>query len=272
MVVRMTNQRVITQIVWSTLTGDRILEQANSFELRNHGLTAGLKNYSAAYLTGFLLGKRLLKKLDLAKHYQGNQNLDGKTYDVMNDYSALEAKGGDNLRKPFRAFLDIGMTRITTGNKVFGAMKGAVDAGLHVPHSVKKFPGFKKVKGNKKGEYDSEVHSNRIHGIHVDTYWGELEENNAEKAKAHFSQWQKCLDANKVESIPDLFDKVVASIKKKPDHVATKKKDKPVRKGDMVVSGNKTWESKKRISKEAKRQIVKERIAQATQKLKESME
>lgn len=44
MVVRLSNQRVICQIVWSTLTGDRILEQANSFELKQHGLEAGLKN------------------------------------------------------------------------------------------------------------------------------------------------------------------------------------------------------------------------------------
>jgi len=35
---------------------------------------------------------------------------------------------------------------------VFGAMKGCVDAGVNIPHSVKKYPGFKKVKGNKKGE------------------------------------------------------------------------------------------------------------------------
>jgi len=70
----------------------------------------------------------------------------------MNDYNTLEAKGQQNLRKPFKAFLDVGLARITTGNKVFGAMKGCADAGVHVPHSVKKFPGFKKVKGNKKGE------------------------------------------------------------------------------------------------------------------------
>lgn len=44
----MTNQRVITQIVYSTLTRDHVLESAHSFELRNYGLTAGLKNYSAA--------------------------------------------------------------------------------------------------------------------------------------------------------------------------------------------------------------------------------
>jgi large subunit ribosomal protein L5e len=86
----------------------------------------------------------------------------------MNDYNALEGKGKETIRKPFKAFLDIGLTRITTGNKVFGCMKGCVDAGVNIPHSVKKFPGFKKVKGNKKGEYDSEVHSARIHGIHID--------------------------------------------------------------------------------------------------------
>jgi len=86
----------------------------------------------------------------------------------MNEYNALEAKGQENLRKPFKAFLDIGLTRITTGNKVFGAMKGCVDAGVHIPHSVKKFPGFKRVKGNKKGEYDAEQHNARIRAIHVD--------------------------------------------------------------------------------------------------------
>jgi len=66
MVVRVTNQRVTTQIIWSTLTRDKVLESADSFELKNYGLTAGLKNYSAAYLTGFLLGKRLIAKQGLS--------------------------------------------------------------------------------------------------------------------------------------------------------------------------------------------------------------
>lgn len=35
---------------------------------------------------------------------------------------------------PFRAFLDVGLTRTTTGNRVFAAMKGAVDGGIDVPH------------------------------------------------------------------------------------------------------------------------------------------
>jgi len=41
-------------------------------------MTAGLKNYSASYLTGFLLGKRVLLKQGLDKFYKGNNNLDGK--------------------------------------------------------------------------------------------------------------------------------------------------------------------------------------------------
>mmetsp|Transcript_68334 Transcript_68334/g.147426 ORF Transcript_68334/g.147426 Transcript_68334/m.147426 type:complete len:190 (-) Transcript_68334:129-698(-) len=188
----------------------------------------------------------------------------------MKEYEALEQKGQDNLRKPFRAFLDIGITRITTGNKVFGAMKGAVDSGLHIPHSVKKFPGFKVSKGNKKGEYDSELHSQRIHGIHVDEYWGKMEEENKDKAKAHFALWQKNLDKAKVESIPDLFEKVLASIKKNPSRVkSTKKVEKPKRTGDKVTSGNKTWLAKQRLSKAQKRANATERISKAAQKLRE---
>lgn len=103
LVVRITNKRVIAQIASSTLTGDKILESADSTDLSKYGMTAGLKNYSAAYLTGFLLGKRILQKQGLDKFYTGNKVNDGKAYDVMNDYNALDAKGQENLRKPFKA-------------------------------------------------------------------------------------------------------------------------------------------------------------------------
>jgi len=38
--------------------------------------------------------------------------------------------------------LDVGLTHTTTGNRVFGALKGAVDGGLNVPHSSNRFPGY----------------------------------------------------------------------------------------------------------------------------------
>lgn len=34
----------------------------------------------------------------------------------------------------FTCYLDAGLARTTTGNKVFGALKGAVDGGLAIPH------------------------------------------------------------------------------------------------------------------------------------------
>ena len=42
----------------------------------------------------------------------------------------------DNAEGPgaFRAFLDVGLTRTTNGNRVFAAMKGACDGGIDVPH------------------------------------------------------------------------------------------------------------------------------------------
>jgi len=40
-----------------------------------------------------------------------------------------------------RAYLDIGLARTTTGARIFGAMKGAADGGIDIPHSVKRFPG-----------------------------------------------------------------------------------------------------------------------------------
>jgi len=71
-------------------------------------------------------------------------------------------------RKPFKAVLDVGLTRTTTGNKVFAALKGACDGGLNIPHSAKRFPGYKVTD---KGEnYNAKLHRERIFGVHVDKY------------------------------------------------------------------------------------------------------
>jgi len=61
LVVRRTNSRILTQVIYSTLKGDRVLCAAESDELKTFGLTAGLTNYASAYCTGLLIGRRLLK-------------------------------------------------------------------------------------------------------------------------------------------------------------------------------------------------------------------
>lgn len=52
-------------------------------------------------------------------------NVTGEDYNV---------EAGDDGPRPFRAYLDVGLTRTTTGNRVFAAMKGVVDGGIEVPH------------------------------------------------------------------------------------------------------------------------------------------
>ena len=42
--------------------------------------------------------------------------------------------------RPFTCFLDLGLVRDTKGNRVFAAMKGAIDGGVNIPHDPKIFP------------------------------------------------------------------------------------------------------------------------------------
>jgi large subunit ribosomal protein L5e len=68
------------------------------------------------------------------KFYAGNAKVDGTVYNV--------GETPNEERRPFKVILDIGLIRTTIGNRVFGALKGAADGGLYVPHNEKKFPGY----------------------------------------------------------------------------------------------------------------------------------
>ena len=59
--------------------------------------------------------------------YEGVTEPDGEMFLVEEEGDA----------RPFTCVLDVGLVRTTTGNRVFGALKGAVDGGLNVPHSEK---------------------------------------------------------------------------------------------------------------------------------------
>jgi len=53
-------------------------------------------------------------------------------------------------------------------------MKGAVDGGLAIPHSEKRFPGYADGEEGEDGSYDPKIHRDRIFGAHVDKYIAEL--------------------------------------------------------------------------------------------------
>lgn len=69
--------------------------------------------------------------------------------------------------------MDIGLVATTTGNRVFGALKGAVDGGINISHNTKRFPGTTKG-ADKELVYDATKHRERIFGCHVDKYMKEL--------------------------------------------------------------------------------------------------
>ncbi|OVA05159.1 Ribosomal protein L18/L5 [Macleaya cordata] len=199
-VVRFTNKDIIAQIISASITGDMVMAAAYAHELPRYGLEVGLTNYAAAYCTGLLLARRVLKTLEMDDEYEGNVEATGEDFSVEPTES----------RRPFRALLDVGLLRTTTGNRIFGALKGALDGGLDIPHSEKRFAGFKK----EDKQLDAEVHRKYIYGGHVATYMRTLMEDEPEKYQSHFSEYVKRgIDADGIE---ELYKKVHAAIRADP--------------------------------------------------------
>merc|ERR1712007_313486 len=223
LVARITNAKIICQIIYSMQKGDFCIAHATSQELSKWGLTTGFTSYSAAYATGLLVARRLLTKYNMADMFKGVKSVDGVDYDVSADVEAVKQD-----RRPFKAILDIGTTKATTGNRVFGVLKGACDGGLHVPHSVNKYPGYFKEEGQRKGTYDAAIHKSRIMGQHIDNYMDELRENEEDYNK-QFSKWNKCLQEAKVENCEALFKKIHEGIRKDPTYKKVEHKKQPVK-------------------------------------------
>jgi large subunit ribosomal protein L18 len=154
LVVRITNQHTIAQIINVKVNGDETVVSAHSNELKNMGWLGSGKNTSAAYLTGFLLGKKALK-------------------------AGITA-----------AVLDIGIKSSTKGARIFAALKGAVDAGLKVPHGNAILP-----------------QEDRIRGEHVAAYAESLSDEEVEK---RFSQYIK--NGLSPKDLPDHFDSIKQKI------------------------------------------------------------
>lgn len=97
LVVRRTNRRIIAMLVKSKAGGDETLVSATSDVLSKFGWKASFKSIPAAYLTGFLLGKKALEK-------------------------GVE-----------KAIVDFGVHRFVKGPRLYAVVKGVLDAGVEVP-------------------------------------------------------------------------------------------------------------------------------------------
>lgn len=110
--VRFSGRRVEVALIRYEPGGDRIAAHATSFELSRLEFPPGSRaSTPAAYLTGYLAGLR-----------------------------AKAAGIGD-------AVLDLGLRRPTDGGRIWAALKGLLDAGLHIPHGEATFPTVDRLNG-----------------------------------------------------------------------------------------------------------------------------
>ncbi|KAJ2936917.1 hypothetical protein H1R20_g162, partial [Candolleomyces eurysporus] len=203
LVVRFTNKDIIVQVVYARLQGDFVLTQARSAELPRYGINHGLTNWAAAYATGLLTARRALTKLGLADKYQGVTEPDGTI-------SLTEALDDEDAPRPFKAYLDVGLKRTSTGSRVFGALKGASDGGIFIPHSEKRFPGY----DPESKALDDEVLKKYIFGGHVAEYMESLEEEDDERFKKQFSTY--LADGIGSEDIEEIYTNAHAAIREDP--------------------------------------------------------
>lgn len=110
-VVRVTNTKIIVQLIQFNIKGDQVLASADSSALAKLGWKYSCKNIPAAYLTGLLLGKKALGL--------------GCT----------------------EAVLDTGFKGETKKSKIYAVMKGALDAGLNIPSGEGIFPDPERLQG-----------------------------------------------------------------------------------------------------------------------------
>lgn len=240
MIVRITNKDIICQIASAKIEGDQVICSAYSHELPRYGVKVGLTNYAAAYCTGLLLARRVLKKLDLDQLYAGTEDVNGDLYCVED----LDGEKG-----AFRAHLDVGLARTTTGARIFGALKGAADGGIDIPHSEKRFPGY----DTESKELNADVHRKHIFGQHVADYMRKLMEEDEEAYKKQFSRFIK------LGIVPDELEEIYANahkaIRANPDSLAkkeVKKSQEPIqrynkRKLTLAERKNKVAQKKQKI-------------------------
>lgn len=157
LVVRVSLKHVLAQVVRATSSGDLTLTSAYSKELKELGWKGSTSNTSAAYLVGLLCGYRALKA--------GVQ----------------------------RCVLDIGMRSPTPQAKMFAALKGALDAGLQVPHG--------------EGVLSSEE---RLRGEHIAQYAAKLKSKDGDAYQARFSTYFK--RGISPEQLPEHFNQVKQAI------------------------------------------------------------
>jgi len=114
-IYRKTNKYIIAQYVTSKEARDKVEVGINSKNLIKYGWpkesSGSLKSTTASYLTGFLIGKKIIK---------------------------------NKLKTPI---VDLGMVRTLYKSKVFAFLKGLIDSGIEIKSKEETFPDEARIKG-----------------------------------------------------------------------------------------------------------------------------
>jgi len=237
MIVRFSNKDITCQIAYARIEGDVVVCAAYSHELPRYGVKVGLTNYAAAYCTGLLLARRILKKFGLDGVYEGQKDVDGEYYCVENV---------DGQPKAFRAVLDVGLYRTTTGARIFGCLKGAADGGIDIPHSEKRFPGW----DTEGKSLNADVHRKHIFGLHVSEYMKTLLDEDEAAFKRQFSKFIK--EGIGADGLEALYKKAHNTIRANPEQLKKK---------DASQVKKKRWNLKKLTGKVRKHHVVQRKAA-----------
>merc|ERR1719272_1188381 len=183
---------------------------------------------------------------------KGKEEIDGEEYHV-------EEEEDESEQKPFKCILDVGLKRTVTGARMWGALKGAADGGLHVPHSAKNFPGFKPAE--EKGaepEYDAEAHKE---------YMEMLQEEDPTKYEAHFAKF--VANGCEPDSSEEMYGAAHKKIRENPDFQPVANKGiKWERKGNKVTSSDgKDVNRSMKLSLKQRREKVRQKIEAAQAKM-----
>jgi len=188
-VIRGSLRSILVQLIKADVDGDKVVVSAHSKELtKNYGWQGGSGNLPAAYLTGLVCG-----------------------------YKAT-ASGVKE------AVLDVGLHASTKGSRVFGALKGVLDAGVMLSYDENKLPDAKRIQGSHIAEYAKQLSST------PDFYQKRFAEQlskglRPEEIAEHFSQVKQKISSalQRVEAPKEEVEK-----KKEPSEaVAAKKPVKP---------------------------------------------
>lgn len=111
LVLRKSLKHLRVQLITAEPGGDRTHVSVMSTELKRYSYTGSTSNTPAAYLTGLLAGYR------------------------------MKSAGWNE------AILDLGLHPSTRGSRLYAAVKGVRDAGVHVPCDEEVFPGEERIRG-----------------------------------------------------------------------------------------------------------------------------